>query len=156
MISLWLCFDIILYLLCIFVCMQWCYYTVRDVYILTYISPLGWCDSSRSCTLKSTVTQSLFFSDCTWSVSHSNSVHCLTIYSNFSEYNVLLWLAWFRKEYTFLLWFSYSCFLITYFKHIELWLTCTSVQRLCLWQTLSETFFRWKFAGLEANTWMLN
>lgn len=61
------------------------------------------------------------FSDCTWSVSHSNSVHCLTIYSNFSEYNVLLWLAWFRKEYTFLLWFSYSCFLITYFKHIELW-----------------------------------
>lgn len=121
MISLWLCFDIILYLLCIFVCMQWCYYTVRDVYILTYISPLGWCDSSRSCTLKSTVTQLLFFSDCTWSVSHSNSVHCLTIYSNFSEYNVLLWLAWFRKEYTFLLWFSYSCFLITYFKHIELW-----------------------------------
>lgn len=27
--------------------------------------------------VKSTVTQSLLFSDCTWSVSHSNSVHCL-------------------------------------------------------------------------------
>lgn len=117
MISLWLCFDIIMYLLCIFVCMQWCYSTLQDANILTYISSLGWCDSAWSYTLKSTVTQSLLFSDCTWSVSHSNSVHCLISEHILISVNITFCCVWYDLGNNILFYYD---FLTAVFKlHIS-------------------------------------
>lgn len=45
--------------------------------------------------LKSTVTQSLLFSDCTWSVSHSNSVHCLISEHILISVNITFCCVWY-------------------------------------------------------------
>lgn len=144
MISLWLCFDIIMYLLCIFVCMQWCYSTLQDANILTYISSLGWCDSAWSYTLKSTVTQSLLFSDCTWSVSHSNSVHCLIsehILISVNVLNITFCCDWHDLGKNILFYYDFFTAVLNYIfqaywviADVGKGLTCTSVLRLCLWQ----------------------